>query len=392
MLRIHAIDTIRGLCLINIFVGHIGLGVFHLMSPSGILLIDCSDIFVFNAGVCTSLSYCCRPSLSLRQILSCNWARAAKLYCANVLLIAISAVILAVSAAIAPPDMLANWPQAIADESGAPRYLWHLISLQQSIGFSMVLRLYVFLSVVAPALIWCSLRRWWLPLVPAALVWAVAGHFALVLPNSLSGEPLSMTMLPWTFVFAAGTALGAAIVGKVPMPRMPLVDGLAIGLLVGSVLSIAVVAHILPDLQDWYRTRNDFFWTGGSKTLQSPLRVLSLFALVWVFLRFPHAPVLRLLHEAGPDALLSRLGRRPLPVFCYGAVFSLLIDQVLRLLIATGRITPTSPASVLVEAIGIAAGLAVLRWIALRPKAKPGRRSAADVAMEGSFPSVALRT
>ena len=389
MLRLHVIDTIRGLCLVNIFVGHIGLGVFHLMSPSGILLVDCSDIFVFNAGVCTSLSYFGRHGVSLRQMLSSASARAASLYCANLVVIALSAVILAVSAEIAPPDMLADWPQAIAQASGVPRYLWHLVSLQQSIGFSMVLRLYVFLSVVAPLLLWCSLRRWWLPLLPAALVWAVAGHFALVLPNSLSGEPLSMTMLPWTFVFAAGTALGAAIVGKVPMPRLPLVDGLALALLVGSVLSIAVVAHVLPDLQDWYRTRNDVFWTGGSKTLQSPLRVLSLFALVWVFLRFPQAPVLRLLHEAGPNALLSRLGRRPLPVFCCGAVGSLLIDQALRLLIATGRITQHSPSSVLVEAIGIAAGFAVMRWIALRPAVRVGTGTA-SAAGDSQRPAVAV--
>lgn len=369
--RIHSVDAIRGLCLINIFVNHITLGMAGTMSPSRIFLCDTSDIFVLFAGLSSALIFLRGETFSIQRSFGRLSERALSLYLANLCIIILSVAVLTAGAGIVPPGQPGTLPQDILEARGPGVYLWHLLSLQQSVGYSVVLRLYILLTLVTPLYLWCAARAWWLPIVPALAVWAAAGHYALVVPNSLSGEPLSMTFLPWNLVYAAGICLGAAILRKVPLPRIPALDALAVAVLAGSALAAVVGARLGPDVVHWFETRNDVFWTGGSKTLQSPLRVLSLLALVWLFLSRPGAPLIRLLHAARPGSFLCRLGRRSLQVFAFGAVYALTIDEVLRVLIMHGLAGHASVAALLVEVAGIALGLAVMGWIAAPRRATP---------------------
>ena len=157
----------RGLCLLNIFVNHVTLGVLHELSPSKLGFCDSADIFVFLAGISAFLAYGgASQGFDLGEARKRMWRRAAQLYLFNVGILAASFVILAASAAIAPMARPEFSPEAVASSTGWLTYLWHVLTFQQSIGFSMVLRLYVFLLLVGPIYVWLAARRYWYPARP----------------------------------------------------------------------------------------------------------------------------------------------------------------------------------------------------------------------------------
>ena len=241
--------------------------------------------------------------------------------------------------------------------------------MQQSVGYSMVLRLYVVLMLVAPFYVWLAAKRYWYPLVPAALLWLVGGHFLLAERDSLTGTLLSMTVLPWQLVFAGGVALGAAIVQRVELPRPRWLVVAAAALVVAGTALLVIAPQASPDARLWLEARNDAFWTGISKSYQSPLRLLYLAALAYSFMALSNAPFVRLLHRAAPDGLLCRLGKSSLRVFALGAILALAVDHLLWNLMAAELIAQGSGAAILVE-LGLAALalLAMARIAAPRPR------------------------
>ena len=377
--RVNAIDAARGLCLVNIFVNHVSLGVLSQASPSKIAFCDSADIFVLLAGISAFLAYGPRAGagFDVRSAQSRTWRRALTLYLANLAIMAASALIILVGAAGAGSPTPGIAPPAMFAEPGGIRHLWDAASMQQSVGYSMVLRLYVFLMLAAPLYLWLASKRFWYPLVPAAALWLIGGHFGLVARNSLTGELFSMTILPWQLVFAGGISLGAAIAEGARAPRAPALVWASAAIVASGTLLLAVGDRVSPDVHGWLATRNDFFWTGISKTYQSPLRLLYLAALVHLVVALPRAPLIRLLHSASPAGLLCRLGRRSLHVFAVGAVFALALDQLLWNLIVAGFAAQGSPLAILVELALAAAGLWLMVWVAGRRaiagKAAPGR-------------------
>ena len=362
--RVNAIDAARGLCLVNIFVNHVSLGVLSQASPSKIAFCDSADIFVLLAGISAFLAYGPRAGagFDVRAAQARTWRRALTLYFANVAIMAASAVIILLGATGAGSPTPGIAPAAMFAEPGGIRFLWDAVSMQQSVGYSMVLRLYVYLMLAAPLYLWLASRRFWYPLVPAAALWLVGGHFGLVARNSLTGELFSMTILPWQLVFAGGISLGAAISQGVRPPRAPALVWASAAIVACGTLLLAVGDRVSPDVHGWLATRNEHFWTGISKTYQSPLRLLYLAALVHLVVALPRAPLIRLLHSASPTGLLCRLGRRSLHVFAFGAVIALALDQLLWNLIVAGIAAQGSPLAILVELALAVAGL----WLMVR--------------------------
>lgn len=363
--RIAAIDVIRGYCLVNIFVNHIVVGVLHRFSPSNFGLSDSADLFVFLSGLSTFLAF---GKLEFAAGVRALWARSFKLYGCNLILIGATLAALFVLAALAKSAVLQNAPQidALGSEPW-PLAAWHLLTLQQSVGLSMVLRLYVVLMLMAPLFLWLARRRWWLALPPAIGIWLLAGQLRLVDHDSLTGAPLMLSVLPWTVIFVAGLALGAALSQGVRPPRSRLLTGAALALVAGYLAVLYALPH-WPEARAWVAARDQAFWLGASKSMMSPLRMLHLLALVYLFIAFRDAPVIRLAHRARPTAFLAVLGRRSLPVFVTGAVLAEAANELLNL--ANLRWGAQSPAALTIEALLVAGGIAAL-WMA----ANTGRRA-----------------
>ena len=377
--RLNAIDLIRGFCLANIFVNHMTTGLLSKMSPSNFGFSDSAEIFVLLAGFSTYLAY---GRLNFRSAWAALWKRAGKLYKYNLGIIGASLLGLLVLARLVGSDGMldAVFLKVVSQESPVT-LAWHILTLRQSVGYSMVLRLYIALMLMAPFLLWLASKRWWWALPPAVVIWAVSGQFHLVAHDSLTHVPLTMTILPWTLVFTCGLALGAGMSQGLRMPRSPFLLGAAMMM----VLSYLVLLYMLPHwsaAQAWAGAREQHFWLGSSKAYESPLRLLHVLALVYIFTAYPDAPVLRLVHKVSRNAFLARLGRQSLPVFTFGAIYALLANELLSLVERTvGKATPMAIGfEVAVIVLGLMAmGLITerRRWPLRLPPAKPGRPRAA---------------
>jgi hypothetical protein len=372
-IRLNSIDAIRGFCLINIFVNHMTVGVLTKASPSNLGFSDSAEIFVFLAGVSTYLAY---GKLNFAAAWAALWKRAGKLYTYNLAIIGASLLgLLVLAHLVGAQGMLDRLFLNTLKRETPATMAWHVLTLRQSVGYSMVLRLYIALMLMAPLLLWLASKRWWWALPPAALIWAVAGQFGLVAQDSLTHARLTMTILPWTLVFTCGLALGAGLSQGVRMPRSPFLAGAAVAM----VLSYMVLLYVLPfwpQGRDWAATRELHFWLGSSKAYESPLRLLHALSLVYLFTAFPNAPVLRLIHQVKRDAFLARLGRRSLEVFTFGAVHALLANEVLNI-IERYRGIGSAPA-IGFEVAVVVLGLAVMgliadqRWPFLATGDRPG--------------------
>lgn len=382
--RLNSIDLIRGFCLVNIFVNHMTAGFIHNASPSNLGFSDSAEIFVFLAGVSTYLAY---GRLNFRAAWVALWKRAGKLYKYNLGIIGASLLGLLVLARLVGPETMldAAFLKVVAHENPVT-LASYLLTLRQSVGYSMVLRLYIALMLMAPFLVWLASKRWWWALPPAVVIWAAAGQFNLLSHDGLTHTILTMSILPWTLVFTCGVALGAGMKQGVRMPRSPYLLGAAVTM----VLSYFVLLYALPHWpagQAWAAAREQHFWLGSSKTCESPLRVLHVLALVYIFTAYPNAPVLRLIHKVGRNAFLARLGRQSLPVFTFGAIYALLANEVLNLIErTTGK---ASPMAIGFEVAVVLLGLMVMgliterrRWPLRLPSATPERPRAAPTAAE----------
>ncbi len=360
--RIAAIDVIRGYCLVNIYINHITAGALNRFSPSNFGLSDSADLFVFLSGVSTFLAF---GRLDWRDGARALWMRAIKLYGYNVLLIVCTLAALSALAWLAgsPPLLNASQLQALTDVPW-PLAVWHVLTLQQSVGFSNVLRLYIGLMAIAPLFLWLSNQRWWWALPPAILAWIIAGHLRWVGYDSLTGAPLALNVPSWTLTFVCGMVLPAAMIQNVRLRRSRLLVAASLALVVGY-FAVLHAQPYWPQAKSWVETRDASFWLGGSKSVVSPLRLLHLLALVYLFTALPDAPVIRLVHQAGPKAFLAVLGRRSLPVFVTGAVLSAVANELLNL--ANLRWGRGSLSAILIEALLVAGGIASF-WVVARAR------------------------
>jgi hypothetical protein len=363
--RIHSIDAIRGFCLLNIFINHVAVGVLQQVSPSRIFLSDSAEAFVFLAGVSCFLAYGRRTSGALATVGTARmWGRAGTLFLVNLMIMALSAAILVGDRVLSEPALPALSPEGLVAAHGLPVYLWHVLTMQQPIGFSVVLRLYVVLLLIGPAYVWLAAKRFWYPLLPAGTIWLLSGQFGWAESESLTGVPMMLTVLPWNLVFAGGIALGAAIVQRQALPATRLLKFAALGLVLAGPFAFVVLTRFSTDVLYWVDHRNDAFWTGASKSLQSPLRVLYMFALAYVFIAWRNAPVVRLVHQVGANNLLCRLGRRSLAVFASGAVLALASNQLLWIAIVCGVLARGSGPALVAELALTAGSFAAMLWFA----------------------------
>ena len=330
-----SIDAIRGFCLVNIFVNHIENGFVTSLSPSRLGLSDSADLFVLLSGISTALAMHRVTPRSFRSLVGALWRRAARLYAFNVVVILGTVGLLAIILALRGVEGVHAAQTALLRDHGALHLLWHALTLGQTVGYSNVLRLYIALMLLAPALLHLARLRPWAPLPPVILLWLLAGHFGWVLPNSLSGEPFRLTILPWTLIFTIGIVVGQGLNRGVALPRSGLLAALAVAYLVACLMPSVWEVHVWPMVSDWITTGNDAFWLGASKTYQSPLRLLHVLALAYLAMTLPDAPVIRLLHTVRYDSIVVRIGRRSLPVFVVGAIAVVGVSEGLDLVATT---------------------------------------------------------
>ncbi|MCK2054582.1 MULTISPECIES: OpgC domain-containing protein [unclassified Methylobacterium] len=329
--RSTTIDAVRGICLVNIFVNHIENGYLTNLSPSGLGFSDSADIFVLLSGISVALAARQTEARCFGEIVVHLWRRAAYIYGFEVLLVLATLGLLSAIFALRGVEGIHAPETRLLRDYGLRDLLWHALTMRQTVGYSSVLRLYVALMLLAPFLLRLAAWRFWAPLPLGLLIWIPAGHFAWVIPNSLTGAPFALTILPWTLLFAIGIVVGQGMIRGIVLPHSRLITCVAFAFLATYLIIVVVLGNIWPAVHQWVTTRNDHFWLGASKTYQSPLRVLHVLALAYLVMALPNAPLIRLLHQMPRNHLLARLGCRSLPVFTGGALGSVIASEGLDL-------------------------------------------------------------
>lgn len=361
--RLVVIDAVRGFCLLNIFVNHITLGAMKEISVSKLALCDTAEVFVFLAGISIFL-FSERHSATLGSRLL---RRAAKLYLVNIAVILCTIVVLfLIDRLNGPSEVLQADVIEIVSTREPAEVLSSILVFSQTYGYSSVLRLYVFLTLWSPLAIWLARRRFWYPLLPAALIWVGAGHFGLILRDRFTNDPISLTLLPWTLVLTCGIVFAAGMRQGVSLPRPNWLVTSALVLVLGYILVAVAVVPQWPAAQDWFQFRNESFWLGGSKTLQSPARLLHLMIFVYLFVVLRDAPVVRLFYAVTGDNPLCRLGRASLPVFAFGAIAAVVINEVIYLVARDHGLR--SVQAIAAEVVLIAFSCAIMMALAYRQR------------------------
>jgi hypothetical protein len=363
--RIAAIDAIRGLCLINIYINHNSLGFLAKLSPSRLTFCDSADIFIFLAGLSSYLAYVGKSPFAISRATRAL-VRAVWLYAANLLVILGSFALIFLGTCLIVPADVSALPHTLMVRDGVQRFLWNVVTMQQSVGYSTVLRLHIYQLIMAPLWLWLAARCFWHPIIPAALVWAISGHFGWVARDALTNTQIQLTILPWTLIYVLGISVGAAIQKGIVFERSRLIDWFAISYLVLIPAIVTVGLAINPEIGAWVATRNDHFWIGASKYLQSPMRVLSLMSLAYLFITHRDAPVFRLVHFIDANHPLCRLGRRSLDVFAVGALLAIFNEWSLWGMLSISSPLPRMLLSILWEALCVTVGIVVMMRVADR--------------------------
>ena len=321
----NAIDFWRGVALVMIFVNHIPGNWFGALTLRNYAISDAAELFVFLAG--WSLSYATggphKPE-PISQTVFRLTSRALQLYRAQIVITILAIAFLAALAMTRSNPLYLEWHNAGSFFYDPVRTVIGIVLLTHQLGYFNILPLYVVLLLYAPAII--AVYRWdrWSALVVSVAIYVFALVTRTSFPHWPAEErwyfnPLSWQLLLVLGFFSAEQSRRDTDLRKIAHRLLPLAWLAVAG---GAYVTLN---HMWPDPMRVPEPRMFFLF---DKTYLSPIRVLSLIAIVIAF----HSLFPRLERPLGPvTGLMCAFGRNSLPVFCVSSLLSL-GGQVIRLI------------------------------------------------------------
>ena len=315
------IDAIRGLILLIIFVKHMPGNVVSAWMPHNYGYSDAADIFVLLAGVSAAFAY--GRLIDQRGMLVGSLKVGARIWTLYIAHLALFVLVCGIIATAIVRTQNSLYMEAINIQpffSDTPAAVINALGLTYQPYYLDILPLYIVLLALFP-LIYVAARTSPLPTVLVSLaVWQVATHFGLNLPNHPGEAGWFFNPFAWQLVFVLGVVLGRLALVGARVPRLAVLDLLALGVVVFAAavkLSTSNFVAGVPVLGEWV----DGLQIGVDKTNLAAVRVVHLLALVWLVLRHlrPGSAVLRGRIGAG----LAVIGRHSLEVFCAGIVLAI---------------------------------------------------------------------
>ncbi len=319
------IDVIRGIALAIIFINHMPGNLVAAWMPHNYGFSDAADVFVFLAGVSATLAY---GSLIEKRgvgfgVLKLG-GRLWTLYIAHVAVFLIVCGIVAAAVTRTQNPLYIEMINIQPIFSDTQTALVDALTLLYQPNYLDILPLYIALLACFP-LVYVAVRV--SPLASLALslaLWQGALALGLNLPNSGSSGWF-FNPFAWQVVFVLGVCAGRAAQLGIAMPRLVVLDILAVAFLVFAGVAKVSTGNPfgLAMLNDWI----DTIQLGSDKTNLAWLRLAHLAALAWLAVRWLPAGA-ALLKVPGLD-LAAAMGRHSLEVFCVGIVFSIVGQIVL---------------------------------------------------------------
>lgn len=381
------LDFFRGVALIFIFIDHVPGNALAHVTMRALGLSDAAEVFVLIAGYAAFLAY---SGPIEREGLKAGLLRIGRrirdLYAAHLLLIAISACMLALAARFFENPLYfedVNLTPLGHDPLGA---IWRLAVLVYQPGYLNILPLYMVLLAWLPAVLWLLKRNHWLALGISAAIWFTAGRLQLNIPSWPEVYGWYFNPFAWQFLFTIGAFAAFHSRRGVTLPVIwPLVAAALVLIGIGFVVAapwINIPLLHLPRLVAFDALGH------VSKTDLSLWRIGHVLAVAYLT---------ALLVPASAEWLRSRAatwvvncGRNGLDIFCLGTVLSFAGYIVM---LEAGR---TWEFQLAVNILGIGGMLCTATWLTQRKAkraglAKAGRAAALEnskaPAESGALPS-----
>ena len=305
------IDALRGLALLMIFADHVPPNVVNWYTLHNFSLSDAAEVFVFLAGTSSMLAYGRAferdgAVAGLRQIA----ARCAKIYAVQVVLFLLTMAFSWVRRQTGYPTPIAG-PLLDAGWVGVLRG----VVLDALPTYLDILPLYLVLLAIFPLIYAAARVSPWLALAASGAVWLEVNVWHnMNLPNVLSADGWYFNPFAWQFLFT----IGALSTAYLQPARAASRNGWRLRLLCLAYLAFGLLETLdwahwgLPDLSPMDIGQPD-------KTLLSPLRLLSILALITLVFSSPGLEKLCSLRIMRP---MVACGRHSLEVFATGCLLA----------------------------------------------------------------------
>lgn len=311
-----AIDALRAICLIMIFVNHVPGNPFEPVTSKNWGFSDAAEAFVLISGVSAAYAYGLKflPGRMIATALGA-WRRAGVLYVSH---LAGTLATLGIFAFFAlhyqAPELLEkiNIGPVVAAPAEA---MIGLVTLGHQLGYNNILSMYAGVLVMLPVFLWLGRRSITLMLAASGVLWLVAG-LAFIAPPNYPGEGYwFLNPLSWQFLFIVGLAARMHVARYGAFPVIPLLQYACAAYLLVSLLWVRIplwgvdISMGMPTL-----------FTGFDKTFLSAPRLLHILALGYLIATLPRIAGSLRLSSRHP---LVMLGRHSLPIFMAGTLLAM---------------------------------------------------------------------
>ncbi len=346
--RDHRVDLLRGLALASIFINHMPGNWLEDWTTRNFGFSDAAEVFVLLAGFAAAMAFYPRFLQGERLAIGLKIGRRAGVLFAAHLATTLAAVALfwAFASLARNPDALDLIGIGPLVSDPMPGLKGLLIGGHQ-LGYFNILPLYVVLLALLPAMLWLASRDLRLLAGASLGLYLAANAGGLALPNYPNDGNWFFNPFAWQILFVTGLGLGILRLEGRGVGYYPAVFGLAVAYLafsavwmIGSLGGIVGGGYV-PD------------WLGPlHKTNVPATRLLHVLALAYVL---GHSRAWGWLARIPQDFILTRMGRKSLPVFMAGSMLSMVGWIVL---IQTGG-------GFVLESIVVALGLSLMGGLAL---------------------------
>jgi hypothetical protein len=350
--RLLSVDFWRGFALLTIFINHMPGNAFVAITHRNFGFSDATELFVLLAGVASALAYL--PGFRAGRAAATGFRilqRAFQLYMAQIMLIVISAGMIAHSVATTGDLRFFEMLQLQILVNDTVPALMGLATLTLQPAYLNILPLYIVFLLMAPLILLVASRSIGLMVAVSAAVYVVSQLLWLNFPTFPGDGWWFLNPLCWQLLFVLGIALGAAILKG----ERPVLPGFLLWLAIAyaAMSMVWIVSGFYPGWNPTWLPR--FIWEFDKTNLYLP-RLLHVLSLAYIAAQLP---VERWLRSEALMRPVVVLGRHSLPVFCLGTVLSI-AGQMIR-----AQSVPSFSLDLILVSSGILAQLVlagVLEW------------------------------
>lgn len=315
------LDFFRGLALITIFINHVPGTIFELATTRNFGFSDAAEAFVLMSGISAGLAYTnafLRDQFQTRLIIL---RRAVRLYSVHLL-----STIVAISILLAghfffdtePLSKRINLYPVLHEQA---EWVLGFITLGHQLGYFNILPLYIILLGVTPFLLPLALRNPRRLILTSVIIWFIAGHFRLNLPNFPTDGFWFLNPFSWQLIFVIGLAVGVCCKqGRALLGYNPLLMGLSVSYAIFGL--VVVQMHLWDYILFPQITQVIAGFDKGILPLPRLLHILSLFYIVI------HVKACFGISMAKVFEPVVVLGRQSLGVFAWGSVISIALQML----------------------------------------------------------------